>query len=262
MFSLALNCNAQCEHENNAFQSGEILNYDLYYNWQFVWIKAGSAQMDITKTNYHGKSAFKANLITRGTKQADKFFVFRDTLVSYVTDNVVPLYYKKAAREGKRYYIDEVWYSYPSGKCVINNRHVSAKGKISKEQFTNPSCITDMVSMLLQARSFDPKYYKVGYKIKFPMTEGNKITNETIVYRGKKVIEVNDKRKYKALVFSFVEYEKKKEKEVITFYISDDSNHIPLRLDMFLSFGSAKVIINKIRGNKNALTSIVQSKKK
>lgn len=263
MLMLSLSSTAQCERENEAFKHGEVLNYDLYYNWKFVWVKAGSAQMDITQTRYHGKSSFKANLITRGSKQADKIFIFRDTLVSYCTDKLVPLYYKKAAREGKRYYIDEVWYTYPEGKNVINNRHVSSKGVVSKEQLSSNSCIYDMVSMLLQARSFDASKYKVGYKIKFPMTEGSKIVNETVIYRGKKVIEVNDKKKYNTLVFSFVEYDKKnKEKEVITFYITDDKNHIPIRLDMFLSFGSAKVILNQIKGNRHPLTSIVKEKKK
>ena len=95
------------------------------------------------------------------------------------------------------------------------------------------------------------------------MTEGSKIVNETVIYRGKKVIEVNDKKKYNTLVFSFVEYDKKnKEKEVITFYITNDKNHIPIRLDMFLSFGSAKVILNQIKGNRHPLTSIVKEKKK
>lgn len=44
----------------------------------------------------------------------------------------------------------------------------------------------------------------------------------------------------RCLVFSFVEYKKGKEKEVITFFISDDKNHLPIRLDMYLNFGSGK----------------------
>ena len=53
---------------------------------------------------------------------------------------------------------------------------------------------------------------------------------------------------YRCLVFSFVEYKKGKEKEVITFFVSDDKNHLPIRLDMYLNFGSAKSFPQKCNG--------------
>lgn len=76
---------AQCTSENTAFQSGETLVYDLYFNWKFVWLKAGSASMNITGTTYGGRDAYRCHLITRGNKRVDKFFVMRDTLVSIVS---------------------------------------------------------------------------------------------------------------------------------------------------------------------------------
>jgi hypothetical protein len=63
--------------------------------------------------------------------------------------------------------------------------------------------------------------------------------------------------KYLFLVFSLVEYKKGKEKEVITFYVTDDDNHLPVRLDMYLNFGSAKAFLKSIKGNRHPLTSIV-----
>ena len=36
---------AQCGIENTAFKSGEELDYDLYFNWKFVWVKVGSASI-------------------------------------------------------------------------------------------------------------------------------------------------------------------------------------------------------------------------
>ena len=100
---------AQCSSPNNAFKSGETLMYDLYFNWKFVWVKVGSASMNITSSVYQGKPGFRAHLITRGSKQADKFFVMRDTLQCYTTRDLVPLYYKKCALEGKSFRRDEVW---------------------------------------------------------------------------------------------------------------------------------------------------------
>jgi hypothetical protein len=39
----SLYVSAQCGSVNKAFKSGEDLSYDLYYNWKFVWVKAGTA---------------------------------------------------------------------------------------------------------------------------------------------------------------------------------------------------------------------------
>ena len=38
---------AQCTFRNTAFKSGEFLTYNLYYNWKFVWVKAGTAGQDL-----------------------------------------------------------------------------------------------------------------------------------------------------------------------------------------------------------------------
>jgi hypothetical protein len=61
--------------------------------------------------------------------------------------------------------------------------------------------------------------------------------------------------KYKCLVFSFIEREDGKNHELIRFYITDDQNHIPVRLDMFLSFGSAKAFLKAYKGVKSPMTS-------
>ena len=63
---------------------------------------------------------------------------------------------------------------------------------------------------------------------------------------------------YRCLIFSLVEYNKKgKEKEVITFYVTDDRNHLPVRLDMHLNFGSAKAFLKSVSGYRHPQTSIV-----
>ncbi len=74
---------AQCTFRNTAFKSGEFLTYNLYYNWKFVWVKAGTASMSTVQTTYKGKPAYRGSLVTRGNKRVDDFFVLRDTLLCY-----------------------------------------------------------------------------------------------------------------------------------------------------------------------------------
>ena len=78
-----LGASAQCSSKNTAFKSGETLMYNLYFNWKFVWVKVGTASMNITQSIYNGEPAYRSYLITRGSPRADKFLVMRDTLMAY-----------------------------------------------------------------------------------------------------------------------------------------------------------------------------------
>ena len=71
---LAMNAQSQCGVENKAFRSGEYLAYDLYFNWQFVWMKVGKATMSTIMSTYDGKPAYRTSLVTGGNKKVDKLF--------------------------------------------------------------------------------------------------------------------------------------------------------------------------------------------
>lgn len=259
LITLTFTAQAQCPMVNKAFNAGEKLNYQLYFNWQFIWIKAGTATIEIQPATWQGNSAYRASLITRGSKRTDKLFMMRDTLLSYVSTDLMPLSYHKGALEGKRYYIDDARFSYSGGKQHVSQHFVSHEGKIRTNEWSGTDCVFDMITMVLRARSFDPSDYREGQHIKFRMADGCKIKDETLIFRGRKKFKMESTGiTYRCLVFSFVEYKNGKEKEVITFYITDDLNHMPVRLDMFLRFGTAKAFLSNHTGLRNPETSIIK----
>lgn len=253
---------AQCTAKNEAFLSGEQVVYDLYFNWKFIWKKVGLASLTVNETTYQSRPAYRFNLLSVGSKKTDFFFKMRDTLTCYVSDRLEPLYFRKAAEEGSRHTVDEAWFSYADGKSHVKQRRTwrNPQRESQEMEYSDDNCIFDMLSILAQARSYDPDDYKVGDKILFPMATGRRVEQQTLIYRGKQNIEANNDTVYRCLVFSFVEYKKEKEKEVITFYISDDKNHLPIRLDMYLNFGSAKAFLKNSRGVRHPLSSAVEKK--
>lgn len=254
----ALPVKAQCEAKNEAFKSGEHVMYDLYFNWKFVWVKAGIASLTTNATTYHSQPAFRTNLLAISSKRADYFFKMRDTLTCIMGERLEPRYFRKGAEEGKRYTVDEAHFSYKNGLCFVNQKRTHRDGEVQQMEYSDSRCIYDMLSILAQARSFDPADYKVGDKIKFPMATGREVEEQTLIFRGKENVKGENGTTYRCLIFSLVEYDqKKKEKEVITFYVSDDKNHLPVRLDMFLNFGSAKAFLRSVKGNRHPLTSVV-----
>ena len=64
--------------------------------------------------------------------------------------------------------------------------------------------------------------------------------------------------KYRCLRLEYMEYEHNKWKKIVDFYITDDENHVPVRLDMFLKFGSAKAFLVSAKGTRNPFKSIVK----
>lgn len=257
---LSLYTLAQCPLKNTAFSAGEDLQYQLYFNWKFIWIKAGTANLNISSATFEGKPAFRCHLITKGSPRTDKFFMMRDTLLGFITPDLMPLYYRKGALEGKRYNVDELWYRYDGNKVVLDQRFINYRGEIRTRQRTIDECAFDMVSMLMRSRSFDPSLFKDGDHIKFQMADGSDVTDETLIYRGKKKfkMEGDEKTTYRCLVFSFVEYEGMKEKDIVTFYVTDDANHLPVRLDLYLKFGTAKAYLTKATGIRNPQTAILK----
>lgn len=252
---------AQCGAENTAIKPGETLSYRLKFNWKFIWVNVGWARMTVNTTTYKGQPCLQTDLLSFTKPSIDKFFKMRDTLTCITTEKLEPLYFRKGAEEGKRYTVDEVNFSYRNGKCIVDQQRSVNQGTPDKHHDEMPVCVYDMLSILLQARSYDPTDYRPGQKILFSMATGRAIEKQTLIYRRKENYEAENGVTYRCLVFSLVEYTKEnKEKEVITFYITDDLNHLPVRLDMYLNFGSAKAFLSDIKGNRYPLTSIVKKK--
>lgn len=262
LIATAVAAMAQCSFRNTAFKSGEFLSYNLYYNWKFVWVRVGTASMSIVQSKYNGQQAYRASLTTRGNSKMDKMFVMRDTLLCYSTTNLAPLYYRKGALEGKRYTVDQVWYSYPGGKCKITQSRLHKDGKVEKRTVTPGECVYDMMNIFLRARSFDPANWKKGYVVDFPIADGNGLNPAKLKFMGRKTVKADNGVKYRCLELSYTEKDKGEWREIARFFVTDDANHIPVRLDMFLKFGSAKAFLTNMRGTRNKITSVTNKRQR
>ena len=75
------------------------------------------------------------------------------------------------------------------------------------------------------------------------------------MFNGRTTIKADNDAKYRCLQLSYLEKEEGKYKRIVDFYVTDDDNHIPVRLDMFLRFGSAKAFLVSMKGIRNPVTS-------
>ena len=261
VFMQAISMTAQCKYPNTAFSPGESLNYDLYFNWKFIWVKVGSTHFSVKSSSYQGKQALRTDILFKSNKKCESIFPMRDTLISYTTPELEPLYLRKGAFEGKRYTVDEVWYSYEGGKTLMKQRFRSHEGVWTDTQSSSDDCVNDMLNILLLSRSKDYTNMKKGQRINYKMVTGKRLSNQVLIYKGKENFKANDKQTYRCLVFSLLDdKETKKEKELLRFYITDDKNHLPVRIDFNLKFGSAKAYFLNGTGMRNPMDAIVKKK--
>ena len=76
------------------------------------------------------------------------------------------------------------------------------------------------------------------------MVDGEKSMPAMLKYHGKTNVKADDGKKYRCLQLSYMEKEDNSYKKIVDFFVTDDTNHIPVRLDMFLRFGSAKASVS------------------
>lgn len=237
---------------NTAFRSGEILTYNLYFNWKFVWIKAGNATYSTVQTRYQGQNAYRASLTATTNARADKFFTIRDNLTAYSTTNMLPLYYTKSTHEGDRINLDEVRYSFSGGRCNMRLRRRKSDGSNHYKNISLNNSF-DMINAFMRARQWGVTNWRVGSKVAFNIVDGKGSAPAYIQYQGKTTVDGDNGHKYRALKLSYFERENKGYKRIATFYVTDDRNHIPVLIDLNLKFGSAKAKVVSIRGNRYPL---------
>ena len=250
LLSVVTSLSAQRITQTPAFKSGETLKCNFYFNWKFIWVKAGGASLIIRDTVFNGQPAQYMSLLSSTNSTADSFFRMRDTLTTIFTPDLRPLYYRKASAEGKRYYLNQVWYDYEEdGRIKVSQYYRrDNEAPVYKEEYTNKP-VYDMMSLLAYARTLDFSSLKKGQRLTFPVATGKKITNQHLIYRGKKRTKSDDdKDTYDCLVISLVEERDGKEREIINFHVTDDKNHLPILLDLALNFGSAKARLSYSTG--------------
>lgn len=250
---------AQCKVRNTAFAAGESVKYDLYYDLGLIWKKVGFASLT-TRNSTSQKDAYDLELMAVGNKTADAIFRLRDTLSCRISTDLVPLYYKKAAEEGKRYTIDQAWYTYNNGVTNVRQKRIRPGKDDIDTSASDSRCIYDMLSIIARARNFDMSAFEKSPGIKLPLATGRKVEEVTLTYLGKEEIKGKDGRKYRCLGFSIVTHDDKddEDEEILRFHVTDDGNHLPVKINFSLKIGAAVAYLKSYEGTLYPFDSVVK----
>ncbi|HEY4934954.1 MAG TPA: DUF3108 domain-containing protein [Puia sp.] len=237
-----------CGIPNHAFQANESITYRVYYTLAGVYIAAGEATFTCVLEDLNGKAVYHVTGEGKTFSFYDNFFRVRDRYETFIdTSNLQPLKFIRNVNEGTYKKYENISFNKTANTAITNSG-----------VFKTPECIQDVLSSMYYARNIDFDKMKPGDKIPFSMFLDNQVYNLYIRYLGKETIKTKYGKfhaiKFKPLLIKGTIFEGG---EKMTVWVSDDANHIPVRVESPISVGSVKVDMMDFRNRRSPLSSLI-----
>lgn len=234
---------------NHAFKAGENLTYRVAYKLAGVHVaSAGEATFNTTYEKFNGKDVY--HIIGEGKSYPfyDKFFRVRDKYESYVDTGTLQPY--KFIRE-----VDEGGYKTYENVSFIKNTNTAIT---TAGVFKIPDCIQDVCSAIFYARNIDYSHLNVNDTVPFSMFLDRQVYSLFIRYLGKETIRTSY-GKFKTIKFRplLVKGTMFPGGEKMTVWVTDDPNHIAVRIESPITVGKVQVDMIKYRNLRYDLTSLI-----
>lgn len=237
-----------CGVRNTAFKAGENITFTVFYSVAGIYVNAGTANFITSIENLNNKPAY--HVVGTGTSNSsyDWIFKVRDRYETYFdTSTLQPIKFIRKVDEGGYTKYENITFNQKT------NTAISAKGV-----YNVPNCVQDVLSTIYYARNINFESMKVGDRIPFNLFLDNQVYNIYIRYLGKETIKTKYGKfrtiKFKPLLIKGTIFEGG---EKMTVWVSDDANHIPLRIESPISVGSVKVDAMLWRNLRYPLTSLI-----
>ena len=225
----------------SAFANASDYNFNLYLGIGPVRIPAGTAHLFDTNVIYEGHDAIRTAMEMSTNPTADKLFQLRDTIESYNTVTGESLYFRKTVNEGSKHNLETAHFTKDHGRFIANLKtwDMNTGKQTSQTTEWRPTRIFDLMSMIAFTQKIDTSDSEPGRTESLPMVNGNMVVQQYLVYTGNKKIKADDGRTYDCMVISIRDYKEGKERETVKAYVTNDSKHIPIQLDIILGAGTS-----------------------
>jgi len=240
-----------CGIKNNSFQEGEKLFFKVYYNMGRIWVGAGDASFSVTREMYNNRKVYHVVGDGKTMKSYEWFYKVRDVYETYIDmETMLPLKFVRNVNEGGFKIYNNVSFNQSIGQAVSTNGI-----------FTVPKCVQDVLSAIYYARNIDYNKYQPGAKIPFSMFLDDQVYNLYIRYVGKERIETRYGT-FNAIKITplLIEGTIFKGGEKMAVWVTDDNNHLPVRVDSPILVGSIKVDLIGYDKLRNPLTGLINKK--
>jgi Protein of unknown function (DUF3108) len=238
-----------CGIRNIAFHAGEKVSYTVYYAVAGLYVDAGDATFTNTLEMLNNKPVY--HIVGEGHTNSsyDWIYKVRDKYETYIdTGTMQALKFVRNINEGGFKKYQNVVFNKTANTAVTNDG-----------VFKIPACIQDVVSSVFYARNIDFSKLNPEDKIAFSMFLDNQVYNMYIRYIGKETIKTKYGKfkaiKFKPLLLKGTIFE---DGENMTVWVTDDANHIPVRIESPIVVGKVKIDMMNYENIRHPLTSLIK----
>ncbi|THU41380.1 DUF3108 domain-containing protein [Niastella caeni] len=237
-----------CELRNSAFANGEVITLKVFYTVVGAYFGAGEATFTTNLEKMAGKPVYHITGDGKTYSFYDNFFKVRDKYETYIdTATLQPYRFIRNVYEGGYKKYENVTFNKTTNSAITN-----------QGVYKVPECVQDVLSAVYYSRNIDFNKHKVGDKINFSMFLDNEVFQMYLRYLGKETIKTKYGKfkaiKFKPLLIKGTIFEGG---EKMTVWVSDDKNHVPVRIESPISVGSVKIDMISYRNLRYPLTSLI-----
>lgn len=245
---------SQCTFTSHAFKSGEVLQYDVAYNWGMIWLESATAAFKVEAALAGGKKAYHFTGSGSTYQKHDWFFKVRDKFEATLDSaSFRPLRFTAEINEGGKHDQHTYLFDLPKEKAYTIIRHGTKKTQLDTLPFS--PCSIDVLSAIYFARNIDYSKCKINDTIGISVLLDGKVFPLHVRYLGKENYTSPLYGTYRCVKFKplLVEGSIFKKGENMTVWVTDDRNKVPLYIETAIIVGSIKVSLRSMSGLKYPL---------
>ena len=256
LFSFSLHTNKTpqdnfCGIRNISFQVDEEISFTVFYAVAGIYVNAGNAVFTSKMETINNRPVYHVSGEGKTNPSYDWIYRVRDKYESYIdTATMQPLKFVRNVNEGGYKIYQNITFNKTANTAITTTG-----------VFKVPACVQDVVSAMYYARNVDFSQLQPDDKIPFSMFLDNEVSNMYIRYVGKEVIKTKYGKfnaiKIKPLLLKGTIFEGG---ENMTVWVSDDLNHIPVRIESPIVVGKVKIDMMSYNNLRHPLTSLIKRK--
>jgi hypothetical protein len=235
-----------CSIQNNAFKSEEYAGYTIYYTLAGVYFPAGTVNFSCKTEQLGNKPVYHITAFGKTIPFYDHLYKVRDKYETYIDTSTLLCYqFTRSILEANLKKYENIRFKREIQTAITD----SGVYKV-------PPCILDVLGAVYYVRNLSAENLHIGDKVGFQLFLDNQVYNSYVRYLGKEIINTKYGKfhaiKIKPLLIKGSMFETG---EKMTVWVSDDPNHIPLRVQAQIKIGSVKADLMEFKNLRWPLTS-------
>jgi hypothetical protein len=238
-----------CNHPNNAYNVGEKIRYTIYYNVVGLYVNAGRTDFSVTSTNFNGQDAYSLTALGKSNSKYDWIFKVRDKYESIVdTKTLLPYQFTRNINEGSFHHKEQVVFNQKTKTAITNGN-----------AYSTADCTYDVVSAIYAARNINYANLQPNDKVYLNFFLDKDLYPSYFKFLGRSVITTQyGKFKVIKLAPLLVKGTMFKDGDKMVVWVTDDENHIPVRIETPIVVGSIKVDLVGYENLRHPLSSLIE----